>query len=76
VRITPFCHEDTGWLISQAGEQVAMFSSDYPHIEGGRNPIARFERSLDAAGISEQARDRFYEHNFVDLLGGRVPAPR
>ena len=37
---------------------------------------ARFERSLDAAGIGPNARDRFYEHNFVDLMGGRVPAPR
>ena len=23
-----------------------MFSSDYPHVEGGRRPIERFEASL------------------------------
>jgi hypothetical protein len=45
-----------------------MFSSDFPHVEGGRNPIARFERSMDAAGIGEDAQRHFYWDNFVDLL--------
>jgi len=69
VRATPYPHEDTGWTIANAGEQVCLFSSDYPHVEGGRNPIARFERSMDAAAITDAARDRFYVDNFVDLLG-------
>jgi predicted TIM-barrel fold metal-dependent hydrolase len=68
VRATPYPHEDTGWTIVNAGESVCMFSSDFPHVEGGRNPIARFERSMDAAGISDHARERFYWDNFVDLL--------
>jgi len=74
VRVTPFCHENVGWLIQQVGPDMTLFSSDYPHIEGGRNPIARFESSLDAYGIGADERDSFYEHNFVDLMGGRVPA--
>ncbi|GIU90438.1 MAG: hypothetical protein KatS3mg010_1537 [Acidimicrobiia bacterium] len=69
VRVTPYPHEDTGWIIANAGDEVCMFSSDYPHVEGGRNPIARFERSMDAAGIAEDARDAFYFDNFVDLMG-------
>jgi hypothetical protein len=36
-------------------------------VEGGRNPIARFEASL--AGTSERAKQRFYCDNFVDLMG-------
>ena len=44
-----------------------MFSSDYPHVEGGRNPLGRFERSLGDA--SEETRQRFYCDNFVDLMG-------
>jgi hypothetical protein len=36
-------------------------------VEGGRNPLGRFERSL--AGLSEDARRRFYCDNFVDLMG-------
>jgi YihY family inner membrane protein len=69
VRVTPYPHEDTGWTIANAGPDVCMFSSDFPHVEGGRNPVARFERSMDAAAIDEHARDRFYRENFVDLLG-------
>ncbi len=69
VRVTPYPHEDAGWTIANSGDDVCMFSSDFPHVEGGRNPIARFERSMDAAGIDADARTRFYVDNFVDLLG-------
>ena len=69
VRVTPYPHEDTGWTIANTGPDVCLFSSDYPHVEGGRNPIARFERSMDAAGTSDAARERFYIENFADLLG-------
>jgi len=44
-----------------------MFSSDYPHVEGGRRPIERFEASM--AQTSKSARDRFYSLNFLDLMG-------
>jgi predicted TIM-barrel fold metal-dependent hydrolase len=69
VRATPYPHEDAGWTIANTGADVCMFSSDFPHVEGGRNPIARFERSLDAAAIDEAVQRRFYFDNFVDLLG-------
>ena len=46
-----------------------MFSSDFPHVEGGRNPIARFERAWTRPDIDADARERFYVDNFVDLLG-------
>jgi predicted TIM-barrel fold metal-dependent hydrolase len=67
VRVTPYPTEDVGWVIEQAGEEVCLFSSDYPHVEGGRNPIKRFEQNLQT--ISEPARQRFYHDNFVDLMG-------
>jgi hypothetical protein len=44
-----------------------MFSSDYPHIEGGRNPIKRFEESM--VGTSASAKERFYARNFDELMG-------
>jgi uncharacterized protein len=69
VRATPYPHEDTGWTIANAGRSVCLFSSDFPHVEGGRNPIGRFERSMDAAGLDDDARERFYVANFVDLMG-------
>jgi len=67
VRFTPYPTEDVGWIISQAGPEVCMFSSDYPHVEGGRRPLERFEASL--GGIAAAARTAFYEGNFVDLMG-------
>jgi uncharacterized protein len=67
VRVTPYPHEDTGWIIANSGEEVCLFSSDYPHVEGGRNPLKRFEASL--AGTSPAAKQRFYFDNFVDLMG-------
>jgi predicted TIM-barrel fold metal-dependent hydrolase len=44
-----------------------MFSSDYHHVEGGRKPMERFEASLGDA--SPEVRKRFYEDNFLDLMG-------
>ena len=69
VRISLFPFEDAGWLIEQAGEELFMFASDYPHPEGGRDPIARFESSLDARRIDEARRERFYSQNFAYLMG-------
>jgi uncharacterized protein len=68
VRATPYPHEDTGWTIVNSGDDVCMFSSDFPHVEGGRNPIARFERSMEAAGVTETVKRKFYWDNFVDLM--------
>jgi uncharacterized protein len=67
MRFTPYPTEDVGWIIAQSGPEVCLFSSDYPHVEGGRRPIERFETSL--AGTDEDARRAFYHDNFVDLMG-------
>ena len=69
VRVTPYPHEDVGWIIDNVGPSICLFNSDYPHIEGGRNPLKRFEASLDAAGCDAAARDAFYAQNMVDLVG-------
>jgi predicted TIM-barrel fold metal-dependent hydrolase len=66
LRFTPFPTEPVGWMIEQAGADLFLFSSDYPHIEGGRNPLKRFESSLK--DISEDAKDRFYARNFANLM--------
>jgi len=67
IRVTPYPHENAGWIVENTGEEVCLFSSDYPHVEGGRNPLGRFERSL--ADLSESAKQAFYYDNFVDLMG-------
>ncbi len=67
VRVTPYPTEDVGWIIEQSGPDVCLFSSDYPHVEGGRRPIERFEASLGDA--DEATRQAFYCDNFRDLMG-------
>lgn len=66
-RVTPYPHEDAGWIVREAGAEVAMFSSDYPHIEGGRNPLKRFDQSVEGCSAAEV--DAFYAGNFIDMMG-------
>ncbi len=73
VRVTPYPTEDVGWITEQVGPDICMFSTDYPHVEGGRRPYERFERSLGDA--SESVRRRFYADNFIDLMGRGLPEP-
>ncbi len=72
IRATPYPTDDVGWITEQIGPDVCLFSTDYPHVEGGRRPFERFERSLGDAG--EDVRRRFYAANFVDLMGRGIPA--
>ena len=72
VRVTPYPTEDVGWIIEQSAPEIAMFSSDYPHVEGGRRPIERFEASLGDA--DDATRRRFYTDNFLDLMGSAATA--
>lgn len=71
IRVTPYPTEDVGWITEQIGPEICLFSTDYPHVEGGRRPYERFERSLGDA--REATRRRFYFDNFVDLMGDGLP---
>jgi predicted TIM-barrel fold metal-dependent hydrolase len=62
---TPFPHEDVGRLIEQSNPDLYLFSSDYPHVEGGRDPIGKFESYL--ASTEERAKTAFYSENFLRL---------
>jgi predicted TIM-barrel fold metal-dependent hydrolase len=68
VRFTPFPTEPVRWLIEQAGEELFLFSSDYPHPEGTKDPLGRFAASLE--GVSDAAQERFYSSNFATLFSG------
>lgn len=71
---TPFVFEEVGLFIDQSNPDLYLFSSDYPHIEGGRNPIARFEAALGGRG--EAVREKFYAENFLRIFpNARVEAP-
>jgi uncharacterized protein len=66
-RFTPYPTEDVGWIVEQAGADLVLFSSDYPHVEGGRKPLERFEASLGDADAA--VRRQFYADNFLFLMG-------
>ncbi|MEM1435544.1 MAG: amidohydrolase family protein [Pseudomonadota bacterium] len=75
LKVTPYPHEDAGWIIRNASEEMCLFSTDYPHVEGGRNPLKRFGESLD--GLPQSAQDAFYADNFIELMGaGLAPELR
>jgi len=66
VKFTPFPGENVGRLIKDAGAELFMFSSDYPHPEGTDDPIGRFERTFH--DISEQDKNKFYSGNFQEMM--------
>ena len=69
---TPYPHENVGWIIGQVGEDMCLFSSDFPHVEGGRNPLKRFNDSL--AGVSATGRRKFFRDNFIAMMGQGLAA--
>jgi hypothetical protein len=74
LRFSPFHFEEIGWAIQQGSPQMFLFSSDYTHMEGGRDPVAKLDASMDRYGISEEDRHRFYSANFDDLMGSCKPS--
>ena len=67
LKFTPFPGEQVDWMIEQGGPELFMFSTDYPHPEGGRDPLAKFEEFLGDKSADE--RDRFFYGNMAELLG-------
>jgi len=63
---TPFPHEDVANLVSQSNENLYMFSSDYPHVEGGRDPVGKFTKALE--NESRAINDNFFSENFLRLF--------
>ena len=65
LRFTPYPFEDVGQLVSESFPELYLFSSDYPHAEGGRDPIGRFDRTT--ASLSPTDREKFFFDNFEVL---------
>ena len=63
---TPFPHEDVAMLIEQSNPDLYLFSSDYPHVEGGRNPLGKFDGWLEAE--SDEVKDLFFTENVLRLF--------
>ena len=68
LKFTPFPGEPVGWMIEQAGDGLFMFSTDYPHPEGGKDPLAKFESEMTDTSV--EAQQRFFHDNMAELLRG------
>jgi predicted TIM-barrel fold metal-dependent hydrolase len=68
MKFTPFPEEDVGRMMRDAGPELFMFSSDYPHPEGTRDPIGKFEKSMH--GIDEDGKDKFFRANYEVMMYG------
>jgi uncharacterized protein len=68
LKFTPFPGEPVGWMMEQAGPELFMFSTDYPHPEGSRDPLKKFEQNL--AGVSDEHLARFFHDNMSELVYG------
>lgn len=66
VRFTPFAGEDVGRMIKDAGPELFLFSSDYPHPEGTDDPIGRFDRKM--LDVDEGAKEQFYSLNYRYMM--------
>lgn len=67
LRFTPYPFEDVGRFCAESDPRLYLFSSDYPHAEGGRDPLGRFTRSLSPAGA--EVMDGFLAENAAEWLG-------
>ena len=68
VRVTPFERNQLGaWLDRDGLREVYAFASDFPHAEGGRNPVARLSKAL--AGHGDDVLERFFVTNASPILG-------
>jgi uncharacterized protein len=70
IKFTTFFFEPLNWLIDQIGPDLVMFGSDFPHTEGGPDPIGAAETFL--AGHSEEVRQKYFAGNLSALMGSRL----
>ncbi|WP_328600505.1 amidohydrolase family protein [Pontixanthobacter aquaemixtae] len=66
IRFTPFPNEDVGRMIKDSSPELYMFSSDYPHPEGTKDPLGKFETSLE--GLDEGVKDMFFRTNYDHMM--------
>lgn len=73
LRITPFERNNvTDWIERDGLDQVYAFASDFPHAEGGHDPIGRLSRTL--APLGEQALEQFFVKNAASIFGAHPVA--
>jgi predicted TIM-barrel fold metal-dependent hydrolase len=59
--------ENVGDLIRASSPDIYMFGTDYPHIEGSKDPLGRMLATLE--GIDEETLQKFFSRNFAKMMG-------
>ncbi len=72
VKFTPFPKDDVGWVLDQVGPELLLFSTDFPHPEGPKDPLGRFQAHL--ARSDDATKERFYVENMRELLASSPTA--
>ncbi|HEX9765423.1 MAG TPA: amidohydrolase family protein, partial [Nitriliruptorales bacterium] len=67
VRVAALAYEQVGGLIEQAGDDLFMFGSDWPHAEGIADPLGSYRAANP--GITGRAADQLYGGNVAWLAG-------
>ena len=66
IKVSPFAGEPVGWIIENVGPEMLVFASDYPHPEGGADPIRKFEETMQ--NCDKKTMDAFYYGNMQSML--------
>jgi predicted TIM-barrel fold metal-dependent hydrolase len=70
IRVAPFYFEDVGLYIERFGlQEVFCYGSDFPHHEGGKDPMGDFTRSLQAHGLGQDMLRKFFVDNARVVFG-------
>jgi predicted TIM-barrel fold metal-dependent hydrolase len=64
--------EDTGAILRASSPDILMFGTDYPHIEGSRDPLGKMLATLD--GVDDETITKFCSGNFAKMMGLSAPA--
>jgi predicted TIM-barrel fold metal-dependent hydrolase len=67
LKVSPFAGEPVGWIIDNVGSDMLVYASDYPHPEGTRDPIRKFEAAME--NCDEATMEAFYHRNMEELMG-------
>ena len=69
VKFAPWHFEDVAWLVGNDCADLLLYSSDWPHPEGGKDPIGAFRDSLASFGADQDVQRKFFHDNMAELLG-------
>ena len=59
LRVSPLAHDPASLVIEQVGPGMIVFSTDYPHLEGGKDAVSVFQRKLDGR-VDEETTAAFF----------------